>query len=100
MNEFKIKYNTNELSAEFVDIIQNNITYWDVIKLDNSLILNADEELQVNFNKYGLIPVFDAYDNDYICYQIKNAKWCMFNIVDEIAFKKDSTLQDLLNFKS
>lgn len=89
-----------KLSTEFVEIIQNDIAYKDAIKLDNSLILNADEELQVDFNKYGLIPVFDAYDNDYICYQIKNAKWSMFNIVDEIAFKKDSTLQDLLNFKS
>jgi len=100
LNDIKTKYNLSNISKEFEEIIKYNNNYKNLIKLDISSIINANNELQVDFVNYGLIPVFDAFDNDYICYQINNNKWCMFNITDETVFKKDSFLQDLLNFKS
>lgn len=100
INEIKKKYKVADVSKEFEKILNDNANYSHLIKLGNSSILDAIEDLQVNFIDYGLIPVFDAYDNDYICYQIENGKWCMFNIVDEVSFKKDSTLNELIVYKS
>lgn len=100
LKDIKIKYNLKDESKEFEETITKEMKHKNLIKLDISSIINANNELQVDFVNYGLIPVFDAFDNDYICYQINNSKWCMFNIVDEISFKKDSNLQDLLKFKS
>ena len=37
-------------------------------------ILNAPEELSVDFVSHGLLPVFDVFDNDFICYQTKDGK--------------------------
>ena len=100
INDIKNKYKASEVSEEFERVLNNSAEYSHIIKLENSSILDAMEDLQVNFVEYGIIPVFDAFDNDYICYQIENGKWCMFNIVDEISFKKNSTLKDLLINKS
>lgn len=101
LEDIEIKYNMCGYTATLDNILKNqNKTYENARLLSLEEILNAPEELSVDFVSHGLLPVFDAFDNDFICYQVKNGKWCMFNIVDEVSFKKDSTLAELLNFKS
>jgi len=77
--------NTNEVLKALYNILDSQN------KQDNNArllsleeILDCNEDLQVDFSSVGLVPIFDIYDNDYICYQTKNGKWCVFNIVDSI----------------
>jgi hypothetical protein len=56
-------------------------------------ILDASDDMAVDFVSQGLIPVIDVGDNDYITFDFRNQTWRMFNIVDEIAFDaKDSVV--------
>lgn len=64
-------------------------------KLHNDMILEASEEMGCDFINHKLLPVFDIFDNDYICYNYANDTWCMFNTVDDLAFNKDKDLLDL-----
>lgn len=71
--------------------------------LDNSYrllsydeILNAEEELQVEFGKQGILPLIDRGENDFISYGTKDGTWFVFNIVDEIKFKEKESLSELL----
>ena len=64
-------------------------------KLQNDMILEASEEMSCDFVAHHLLPVFDMFDNDYICYDYANNMWCMFNIVDELAFNEQKELLDL-----
>ena len=63
-------------------------------------ISNFRKDMKLKNFDSDLLPIFDFFDNDFICYQAKNKKWCIFNAVDEIVFKKDSLLEDLLKLKS
>lgn len=97
LEKIEIKYNIPGMTALLNNVLTNQEkTYQNARLLSLEEILNADEDLQVDFVQYGLIPVFDVYDNDFICYQTKDGNWCKFNIVDEIRFQKDSRLEDLL----
>lgn len=96
-----MKSNREEVLAAFYNIVSSQEKEYENARLLSlEEILNSNEDLQVDFTSLGLIPIFDIFDNDYICYQVKNGSWCIFNIVDEVSFKKDSTLQELLTFKS
>lgn len=96
-----MKNNIEDILNAFYNIASSQEeTYKGARLLSLEEILDCSEDMQVDFSAIGLIPIFDIFDNDYICYQTKNNKWCIFNIVDEISFKKDSTLQELLLFKS
>ena len=96
-----MKSNREEVLAAFYNILSSQEKEYENARLLSlEEILNSNEDLQVDFTSLGLIPIFDIFDNDYICYQVKNGSWCIFNIVDEVSFKKDSTLQELLTFKS
>jgi hypothetical protein len=67
----------------------------DILRLlSHKEILNACEELSVNFIELQLIPVFDTGDNDYIVFDIENKNWCKFNIVDSVKFKQKSLLSE------
>jgi len=57
-------------------------------------ILEASEDMEVDFASYQIIPIADVYDNDYIVYDAKNECWCMFNIVDEVKFGKEKNFID------
>lgn len=92
--------NTKEIIDAIYNIVKNQEYETQNCRLLSvEEIISANEDMQVDFDSYGLIPVFDIFDNDFICYQKENDKWCFFNIVDEIAFKKDKTLKELLSFK-
>lgn len=59
-------------------------------------ILDAEEDLGVNFIQKQLLPLFDCGDNDFIVYHISNGKWSLFNIIDECVFKNASSFEELL----
>ena len=64
--------------------------------LSSNEIENASEQLHVDFKKKFLVPVIDAYDNDFICFNYKTKKWCYFNIVDETLFSESESLEAIL----
>lgn len=90
----------NFLDTKYADILNKYKDNKNARLLLAQEIIDASEDMQVDFESFSLIPVFDIFDNDFICFQIKNGKWCVFNIVDEISFKTDKTLEELLLLKS
>lgn len=64
--------------------------------LSNSEILNASEDLEVDFVSQSLLPVFDIGDNDFAAYDFSERCWCLFNIIDEIKFRKSNSLLTVL----
>ena len=100
IDKIKERYKIEKLSIELEQVLSDNyIVGPNKRKLTKEDIFMANEELGVDFQAYGLIPIIDIYDNDFICYQIHNNKWCVFNIVDEMSFCKDSSLSNLIKFK-
>lgn len=59
-------------------------------------IIDAEKDLQVDFVKKGIIPIIDCGDNDFIVFILQTNKWAMYNIVDEVLFKKRDSLEDLI----
>ena len=59
-------------------------------------IVNAEEDLEVEFTELNLIPVFDCGDNDFAVYHIDTKKWSLFNIIDYTPFKVKESLKELL----
>lgn len=64
--------------------------------LSFSEVVNAEEELHVDFKKYGIIPLFDCKDNDFIVYHYNEDIWSKFNIIDEVSFKNKDDFIELL----
>jgi len=62
--------------------------------LSHKEILNASEELSVDFNTLKIVPIFDTGDNDYIVFDVENNNWCKFNIVDSVKFKQRQLLKE------
>lgn len=54
--------------------------------LSKQEVIDASEDMQVDFTAKEVIPLFDIGDNDYIAYHYGKKQWCKFNIVDEIEF--------------
>lgn len=62
---------------------------WRTLSVDE--ILDASEDLHVNFEDRMLLPIVDTGENDFIVYHAENNTWSKFNIIDESYFKlKDS----------
>lgn len=59
-------------------------------------ILDAANFLHVDFQKHGIVPVFDCGDNDFICFRLSDGQWVKFNIVDELAFRNASDWKELI----
>lgn len=59
-------------------------------------IMEAEQDLHVNFKEKGIIPLIDCGENDFIVYHLKNRIWSKFNIIDETVFKKKNELDELL----
>lgn len=64
-------------------------------KLSDELI-TSPEELGGNLIELGFLPLFDLYDNDYLCYDFRNYSWCMFNTVNGLAYNKQLNFSDVL----
>lgn len=65
--------------------------------LSQKEVLNATNDLQVDFLKINIIPIIDSGDNDFICYDLGLNKWYKFNIVDQIKFKERNSINDYLS---
>lgn len=59
-------------------------------------IVDAREDLHVDFTDKGIIPLADFGENDFLVYHFEDGIWSMFNIEDELAFKKKNKLEDLM----
>ena len=84
---------------KIISIDDNSVFYDDrgfLRKLSTSEILNATEQLHIDFIGISLLPIFDIGDNDFIVYDLKERCWYLFNIVDEIKFKKAANLTKYL----
>ena len=101
VRSIETKYNA-KLTDEVKKIISLNadtVFYDDkeVLRgLSNSEILNATEDLQVDLICKSLLPVFDTGDNDFIVFDLSENCWYLFNIVDEVKFKKATTISEYL----
>lgn len=59
-------------------------------------ILQAGPLLHIDFIAKGLLPIFDCYENDFICYKVDGEGYCVLNIIDETEFFHSSSISDLL----
>ena len=91
-----------KLSDELKRIISlhNEVTFYndrDILRgLSNVETLNATENLEVDFVGKSILPLFDIGDNDFIVFDFSEDCWYLFNIVDEIKFKKATSILDYL----
>ncbi len=59
-------------------------------------IIDSEKDLHIEFKNKGLIPLIDCGDNDFIVYNFNENNYSIFNIVDEVSFKKRNDLKELL----
>ncbi|MBR5210585.1 MAG: hypothetical protein IKV67_12130 [Paludibacteraceae bacterium] len=59
-------------------------------------ILDAEEDLHVEFIKKKMLPLFDCLDNDFVVYKTDTHTWMKFNIVDEIDYEEADSLEEIL----
>ena len=80
--------------------LHHEVSFYDDIPLLRGLsfheILTANEDLKVDFIAQSLLPVFDIGDNDFVVYDFSEQVWCLFNIVDEVKFRKSSDILTLI----
>lgn len=60
-------------------------------------ILNANQTLGLDLVSKKYIPIIDTMDNDFICYDLNNKKFVLFNIIDEVEIISDENIEDLIN---
>lgn len=68
----------------------------DIRILSTDEIMEAEQDLHVDFKEKGLIPIADRGDNDFVVYSFEAKSWSVLNITDETQFKITSDLRDLL----
>ena len=64
--------------------------------LSNAEIKNATSDLHINFQVASIIPLFDTGDNNFIVFNYNSGEWSKFNINDEIIYKQEKSLLDIL----
>lgn len=65
---------------------------WRLLSFDE--VMDASDDLHVDFVNLKLLPLFDTGDNDFIVYHFENKIWSKFNIVDEVSFKNKKNLDE------
>lgn len=58
---------------------------WRVLSVEE--IIDAPEDLHVDFIALNILPLIDTDNNDFIVYHSMDACWSKFNIVDECFFQ-------------
>ena len=59
-------------------------------------VLDAQDDLHVDFKASGLLPLIDCGENDFIVYHAGDNSWSKYNIVDEVAFDRKTRFEELL----
>lgn len=86
--EIVLKIASNAKEPIFLDDDSRILSYDEMI--------DAEQDLRVQFKEKGIIPLVDCGENDFIVYHFENKIWSKFNIVDETVFKKKDSLEELL----
>jgi len=100
----KIESVSNNYKADLEETLENLISQTDEIGfieddirlLAFSEICNPKELLGYDFILEGLIPIFDIFDNTYVVYEVERKKWARFNISDEILYKENDCIENVL----
>ena len=72
----------------------------DILRLlSHEEILDASQDLSVDFIKMKLIPILDTGDNDYIVFDLEGGFWYKFNIVDAVKYKQRQSLTEYFRKK-
>ena len=58
-------------------------------------VIDAPNDLHVDFRKLGIVPLIDCGENDFIVYHMSDQSWSKYNIADGTIFKKRPQLSDL-----
>lgn len=59
-------------------------------------IVNAKEELHVDFVQHAIVPLFDIGDNNFVVFNFRKGCWNKFNIVDEIIYGEKALLIEVI----
>jgi len=84
------------LVQAIISNVSQSVFLEDCRVLAYSEIINAKEDLKVDFTAKKMIPLFDCGENDFIVYHFDTKKWSMYNIIDNCSFKERETPDELL----
>ena len=95
--EKKYRCNLIEDLKRIVSFNADSIFFEDGCRsLSTEEILDADNDLHIDFSNRNIIPIIDCGENDFIVYHSANCNWSKFNVIDESVFKNRKTLDELL----
>ncbi len=50
----------------------------------------------ISISRMFFIPVIDAYDFTYIVFDFENNKWAKFTTTDQVMFKENNSIEEVL----
>ncbi|MDU6340446.1 MAG: hypothetical protein E6583_03860 [Clostridium sp.] len=81
---------------EIISFSEDTIIFDDEWRmLSFSEIIEAEQDLHVDFVKMDIIPLVDCGENNFIVYDFEDKMWSKFNIIDECFFKKKAMFNEL-----
>ena len=83
------------VSSGFIYLNEN--ATWRIISIEE--IDDIEDNYGYDILKNDLFPIFDCFDNDFICYDLKKREFVCFNISDEIIFDKFDCLAEFIEKK-
>lgn len=103
-NKDKIEKLETLYKTSFPDVIKKIISAADEPQFfdDDSRMMSFDEmidaenDLHIEFSKLGIFPIIDCGENDFIVYHTKSKSWSKFNINEEITYDTKNTLEELI----
>lgn len=103
INNDKVVRIQNLYGAELPEIIKRIISNSDESQffdddtriLSDAEILDAKQDLHIDFKSKGIIPIADCNENNFIVYHFNDNIWSKFNIVDESVYNKKESFSDL-----
>ena len=66
--------------------------FYKLLSLDE--IIDASDDMNVDFVAIGIIPIIDAGENDYISFDKNENAFCRFNIAEEFKYAKRNSILD------
>lgn len=58
-------------------------------------VLEAEADMNVEFEKMGIIPLIDCGDNDFVSFDAVSSKWCRYNIAEEFEYSVKNSVIEL-----
>jgi len=85
---------SNEL-AKIISLNKDGVSYDEkpvFNGLSSNAILNAYNDLYIDFVSLNLLPLFDIGDNEYIVYNLKKGCYALYDISDDTEYSEESDL--------